>query len=54
MTMTIVTMGMAKECSMFHKHAAERIAVKTDEGRYEKVLSTIRCKLSFIILKSTL
>ena len=25
---------MSKECSMFHKHIAERIAVKT-EGRYE-------------------
>ena len=45
--------GMGKECSMFHKHVAERIATKTEE-RYEKILSAIRCKLSFIILKSVL
>ena len=48
-----VSGGMGKECSMFHKHVAEKIAIKTEE-RYEKVLSTIRCKLSFIILKSVL
>ena len=45
--------GMGKECSIFHKHVAERIATKTEE-RYEKILSAIRCKLSFIILKSVL
>ena len=38
---------------MFHKHVAERLAVKTGE-RYEKLISTIRCKLSFLILKSAL
>ena len=48
-----VSGGMGKECSMFHKHVAEKISIKTEE-RYEKVLSTIRCKLSFIILKSVL
>ena len=48
-----VSGGMGKECSMFHKHVAERIAVKSGE-RYERILSTIRCKLSFLILKSAL
>ena len=27
---------------MFHKHVADRLAVKTGE-RYEKIISTIRC-----------
>ena len=36
-----------------HKHLAEKISRKTEE-RYEKVISVIRCKLSFIILKSAL
>ena len=48
-----VSGGMGKECSMFHKHVAERLAVKTGE-RYERIISTIRCKLSFLILKSAL
>ena len=43
--------GISTECSMFHKHIAEKIAVKTEE-RYEKILSIIRCKLSFLILRS--
>ena len=38
---------------MFHKYVAERLAIKTDE-KYEKIISTIRYKLSFIILKSAL
>ena len=45
--------GMGKECSMYHKHIAEKISTKTEE-RYEKVLSMIRCKLSFIILRACL
>lgn len=44
---------MEKECSMFHKYVAEKIAYKT-EGCYEKIISTIWCKLSVIILKSAL
>ena len=48
-----VSGGMSKECSVFHKHVAERLAIKTGE-RYEKIISTIRCKLSFLILKSAL
>ena len=45
--------GMGKEWSMFHKHLIERLAIKTGE-RYEKIVPTIRCKLSFLILKSAL
>ena len=48
-----VSGGIGKECSIFHKHVAERLAIKTGE-RYEKIISTIRCKLSFLILKSAL
>ena len=36
---------------MFHKHMAEKIAKKFNES-YEKVITVIRCKLSFIILRS--
>ena len=32
--------GISKECSMFHKHIAEKIAVKTEE-QYDKILSII-------------
>ena len=42
-----------KECSMFHKYMAEKIAKKFNES-YEKVITVIRCKLSFIILRSAL
>ena len=45
-----VSGSMGKESSMFHKHVAERLVVKTGE-RYEKIISTIRCKL---MLKSAL
>ena len=48
-----VSGGMDMECSMFHKHVAERLAITSGE-RYEKITSTIRCKLSFLILKSAL
>ena len=41
------------ETSSFHRYIATKIASKTEE-RYEKVLSLIRCKLSFLILKSAL
>ena len=44
---------MGKECSMFHKYVAERLAIKTGD-RYEKIIFTIRCKLSFPIVKSAL
>ena len=48
-----VSGAMGKECSVFHKHVAERLEIKTGEG-YEKIISAIRCNLSFLILKSTL
>ena len=35
-----VSRGMGKECSMFRKHVAEPLAIKTDE-RYKKIISTI-------------
>ena len=48
-----VTGGEGPETSTYHKHLAGKIAQKTDE-RYEKVLTLIRCKLSFLILRSAL
>ena len=48
-----VSGGMGKECSMFHKHVPERLAIKTGE-RYEKIISNVWYKLSFLILKSAL
>ena len=44
---------MGKECSMFHKHMAEKIAKKTEE-RYERIITVIRCKLSFMLLRAAL
>ena len=40
-----VSAGMGKDCSMFHKHVAEGLAIKTGE-RYENI-STIWCKGHF-------
>ena len=37
----------------FHRHLASKIALKKDE-RYEDVVNFIRCKLSFLILRSAL
>ena len=48
-----ITGGMGPECSIFHKHLANRIAEKTG-NKYEKVLTLIRTKLSFLIMKSAL
>ena len=39
--------------SIFHKHIAQKLANKTEE-KNEKVQTLIRCKLSFLILKSVL
>ena len=47
------TGGVGPECSMFHKYIADRIAIKTDQ-RYEKILSSIRVKLSFMVIRSCL
>ena len=45
--------GVGKECSMFHKHIAERIATKSGD-RYVSVLTWMRCKLSFLVLRGAL
>ena len=44
---------IAKECLKFHKFVAEKIANKSG-CRYEKVLSIIKRKLSFLILRASL
>ena len=45
--------GIAKECLKFHKFVAEKIANKSG-CRYEKVISIIKCKLSFLNLRVSL
>ena len=43
------------ETSMFHKHIAQKIANKTSNKiKHEKIQTLIRCKLSFLILRSVL
>ena len=44
---------MGKECEIFHKRLADKMEQKTGQ-KYEKVITYIRCKLSFLILKSAL
>ena len=46
-----VSGGMGKEYSIFHKHVVEQLEIKAGE-RYENIISTICCKLLFLILKS--
>ena len=48
-----VSGGMAKECSRFHKAVAEKISQRLD-CKYDKVMSLIKCKLSFLILRASL
>ena len=48
-----VSGGMSNECMNYHKHLADKIAQKYNQ-RYEDVIAYIRCKLSFMILKSAL
>ena len=48
-----VTGVMGKECSMFHKHMAEKIASKNEE-KYSDVMNVIKCRLSFLILRASL
>ena len=48
-----VTGGEGPETSTFHKYLASKISQKSEE-RYERVLTLIRCKLSFLILRSVL
>ena len=45
--------GEGPETSTFHQHIAQKYCEKNEE-KYEKVLSLIRCKLSFLILRSVL
>ena len=44
---------MGKECEIFHKRLADKIEGKTGE-RYEKVITYIRCKVSFLVLRAAL
>ena len=44
---------MAPECARYHKKVAELISNKTNED-YSKVVSHMRTKLRFTLLKSTL
>ena len=44
---------MGPECSMFHKSIADKISEKTGES-YADVISFIRCKLAFILLRSAI
>ena len=44
---------MGRECEIFHKSLAHKIAVKSGE-KYEEVTRLIRVKLSFIVLKAAL
>ena len=48
-----VTAGEGTETSTFRRHLASKIALKKDE-RYEDVVDFVRCKLSFLILRSVL
>ena len=40
--------GIGPECSVFHKHLADKIAAKNGD-RYKRVLTWIRCKLSLVL-----
>ena len=45
--------GMGPECKKFHQHLAKKIADKSGES-YSNVITIIRCKLSFLILRACL
>ena len=45
--------GVGPECERFHKQVAEKISEKSGEN-YGHVISWIRCKLSFLILRAAL
>ena len=45
--------GVGPECDRFHKHVAHKIAEKSGE-RYDHIITWIRCKLSFLILRACL
>ena len=46
-----LTGGECPETSKFYKHIAQKISAKTEEN-YDRVISLMRCKLSFSILRS--
>ena len=48
-----MTGGEYAEASLFHKDIAQNISAKTEE-KYDRVLSLIRWKLSFVIFRSVL
>ena len=45
--------GMGQECAVFIKHLAAKVAEKENDN-YSSVITMLRTKLSFEILKSTL
>ena len=45
--------GVGPETEVFHKPIADRISEKTGD-KYDKIISWIRCKLTFIILRACL
>ena len=45
--------GLGNECHTFYRQLANKIATKTND-KYEKVLTWIRCRLSFIVVKVAL
>ena len=45
--------SMGPECAQYHKCLADKIATKTGEP-YAEVMNIIRCKLSYIILRSAI
>ena len=47
------TGSMGPECILYHKALAERLSTKSGE-RYDYIMNFIRCKLSFMCIKSSL
>ena len=45
--------GEGSECSAYHKHIADKIVLKTND-RFEQVITWIRTKLSFLIIRAGL
>ena len=45
--------SMGPECSLFHKSLADKISEKTGE-QYADVMNFIRCKLSYILMRSAI
>ena len=45
--------GLGNECQTFYRHLANKIATNTID-KYEKVLTSIRCRLSFMVVKTVL